>query len=247
MRSAARSRRRSSRGPARRRPSERSGPPARRPRPARRPGRCRSRPAAGWTQMSANGPSASSRVLATQLSATPPARARFSALRAARAASEHSSSSTSSSTAWTLAARSAWRSSKSVGAGRAAAGASAAQSTPLGPEAAVAGGVHELAGAAARCRGVPYEAIAITLYSSLERSKPRWAVRSSYSRPSECGSAWAARMSSFWSRYSPRQHRGRLAAAVGHQHRAVAERAPPGRRRRRGRRGAGRSGSRSGS
>ena len=36
----------------------------------------------------------------------------------------------------------------------------------------------------------------MTLYSSDERRKPRCAVRSSYSRPSECGSAWAASTSS---------------------------------------------------
>ena len=48
----------------------------------------------------------------------------------------------------------------------------------LGAKAAVAGGVDQLT-KRPMCRGVPYEASAMTLYSSLERSKPRCAVRSS--------------------------------------------------------------------
>ena len=66
-------------------------------------------PAAGWIQMSSNGPSRSSRPLATQFSATPPARTRFfmPGLLAARARPMRST--TSSVTAWMLAARSMCR------------------------------------------------------------------------------------------------------------------------------------------
>ena len=50
---------------------------------------------------------------------------------------------------------------------------------------------------------MPYEPIAITLYSSLDRVKPRCSVRLSYRRPNECGSDCDASTSSLWSRYTP--------------------------------------------
>ena len=63
-------------------------------------------PAAGCTQICSNGPSAASRELATQFSATPPAMHRFGSF--VRACSQRArSSSTSSNRRWTVAARSA--------------------------------------------------------------------------------------------------------------------------------------------
>src|SRR5439155_809753 len=64
-------------------------------------------PAAGWTQTCRYGPCAASRALATQLSATPPARVSTDGPPAASYSQRARSSSTSSSRACTLAARSA--------------------------------------------------------------------------------------------------------------------------------------------
>ena len=188
---------------------------------------------------SRNGPSASSRVLATQFSATPPAR------RGSRPGSARAATSTARAApppappgCWPpdrrAARRGPWRRAAAPGPGP-------SQSTPLGPEAAVPGGVHQLP----EQRQMPRRPVRrhrhhLVLVAGAFEAEVGGQVlvqQAERVRQRLCGEDVELLVAVL-----PREHRGRLPAAVGDQHRAVAERAPPARPTPRGRRGAGRSG-----
>ena len=131
-----------------------------------------------------------------------------------------SSSSTCSSRFCTVAARSACASVRSL---PSPAGAYAAQSTfsVTNPPSPV---LRTSCSKSPRWRGRPYDASAITLYSSLERWKPRCAVRSSYSRPSELRQRLRGQHLEPAADVVPGQVRGALPPAIEDQRRARAVR-----------------------
>ena len=240
-----RARRRSSPGRGRRRPSGRPRSPAAAATCSAPPSAVPASPAAGCTQTVSNGPSAASRELATQFSATPPA---MVSTRSPVCSCSQRASSQQHLLQPRLHARgqvgvlgvelarpapAAWPARPS----RPGRCGSRRRRWPGPPPAAPAGA------AAPRTRPAPSPCTRRT-----ERRKPRCSVTSSYSRPSECGRPCeASTVSDPSAAYRPARWETASPRPSSTSTRGLAGAGRPARPRRRARRGAARTGPASGS